>query len=98
MALEILLLLDHLAKVGLAICPVPVWMTQQKNRPSVQRWASVGGLALEPAWFWTAHRTADWGLYVATAAFTIISMQGFGTTGAGPGGPSARQAALMSRD
>jgi hypothetical protein len=48
-----------------------------KVQAALQRWASVGGLALQLAWFWTAHRFHDWGLLVASTCFTLIWLQGF---------------------
>jgi hypothetical protein len=69
-------LLDQLAQAGIAISPVPVWMTQQKHRPDRQRFACILALLLQPAWFWTACRSDGWGLFVTSVAFTLIWLQG----------------------
>lgn len=70
-------LVDQLGQVGIALSPTAVWLSQQRHRPDRQRWASVVGLALQPAWYWMAYRADGWGLAFTAVVYTGLWGLGF---------------------
>jgi hypothetical protein len=56
-----------------------IWLSQQNN-VSWQKWASVVGLLCQPAWFYAAYTSQQWGILFATVLYTYAWGVGFWNT------------------
>lgn len=68
-----------IAQIFIAVFGVAaVWLSQDTRR-SVQRWASVFGLASQPFWYCAAIETQQWGILFLSVVYTVAWCKGFYT-------------------
>lgn len=72
-------LLDIVVQSTIAFAGVvTTWLTQSAN-DSTRRWACLVGLASQPAWFYSASTTGQWGIFVLSILCTISWSRGLKT-------------------
>ena len=66
-----------LAQIIIATLGVAAIVLSQSLHPRAQRWASVLGLAGQPAWFYASYTGEQWGIFALSFVYTAAWAGGF---------------------